>query len=333
MGTEAPFVSVLVPVLDEEDYIIDCLESVAEGHYPLSRLEVLVIDGGSSDGTTNLVQTYIFRHPWVRLLYNPGRTVPAAMNLGIAEARHDILVWLGAHAVYAPEYLIRSVSILQSENCAAVGGIIQPEGKTLLGSAIANATSSWFGTGRAPYRHATERMTVDTVFAGCWHKKDLLAIGGFDEAWVHNQDYELNHRLRSQVGPIILDPEIRCRYYCRETLGALAKQYFQYGYWRFRTLIRHPGSFRARQGAPVLLLLGLCISGVLSIYGSWLAVLVPVSYLLLTAIVSLFNAIAEKRFVYAFLLPLVFPVIHLSWALGFVRSSANSFLKLGKTGS
>ena len=333
MNTDIPLVSVLIPVLDEENYIIDCLESIAKGHYPLSRLEVLVIDGGSSDGTTDLVQTYILRHSWVRLLHNPKRTVPTAMNVGIAESRYDILVWLGAHAVYEPQYLIRSISMLQSENCAAVGGIIQPAGKTLTGSAIANATLSWFGTGRADYRHATTRMTADTVFAGCWYRKSLLAIGGFDETWVHNQDYELNHRLRTQVGPIILDPEIRCIHYCRESLDALAVQYFQYGYWRLRTLFRHPESLRMRQIAPVLLLLGLCVSAGMALYGSLLAVPVPAGYLLLTVFVSLCNAIAEKRFVYAFLLPLIFPVIHLSWASGFVWSFANQFLKMGKPGS
>ena len=321
MTTAVPNITVLIPTYNEQEFINECLNSIAQGNYQLSKLEVLVIDGGSSDNTVQQVKLFMENHPWMRLLHNPKKTVPNALNIGTTEASHEILVRLDAHSVYDPSYIVNSVQILLEENCSSVGGIMHPIGKNKMGKAIANATTCIFGIGNAKYRYATEKQYVDTVWCGCWYKKDILEIGGFNEKLVRAQDYELNYRLRKHIGPIILDPSIRFQYYCRDSLFSLAKQYFGGGFWRFKTIASYPGSICMRNAAPLVLLAGLVLSFALVITGSLYGWLIPICYSLLVLIFSLSRAFKSGDWAQIFLLPIIFPIIHLSWAIGFVRSA------------
>jgi len=316
-----PFVSILIPTLNEQSFIQPCIQSLLEGNYPLDNIEVLVIDGGSTDNTQQEVIELTDRYPSIQLLQNEKKIVPAAMNIGISESSHDILIWAGAHAVYDADYVKHSVDILTTEKCASVGGVIQPIAKTFIGCAIAAATSSKFGIGNAKYRYATSRQTVDTVFGGCWFKSDILEIGGFNENWVRNQDYELNCRLRDQIGPILLDPSIRCKYFCRETIRQLARQYFNYGYWRFHTSRKHPGSFTIRQAAPLVLALGLLVSCLLVFNFPFLASLTPIVYLICAITAAASIAFKHKRLSYVLVVPVIFATLHLTWSAGFFKAA------------
>ena len=326
MTTNKPAITVIIPTLNERGFIADCLHSVLANTYPKSALEILVVDGGSTDGTLQEVSDFIESNSIIRLLHNPKKIVPSALNLGIAAANHDLVIWLGAHAIYDKHYLSRSVNVLLEENCASAGGVISPIGKTTVGKAIAAATSTKFGVGNAKYRSAKTRQSVDTVFGGCWRKADILKIGGFDENWVRNQDYELNCRLREQVGEIILDPEIRFQYFCRESIPALAKQYFNYGYWRFNTFLKHPASFTVRQAAPLALLLGLLASVGLAIVGSSFAVIIPAFYLSTSMVISILLTIRDAKPIYLILVPLIFATLHFAWAVGFVTGMVTKLL-------
>jgi succinoglycan biosynthesis protein ExoA len=286
------------------------------------------VDGGSSDSTRADVREVANIYSNVKLIDNPKKHVPAAMNVGIHHSSHDILLWLGAHAEYDPGYVSNSIRILLEENCASVGGVITPIANSPVGKAIAIATTNKFGIGNAKYRYAKQRQKVDTVFGGCWQKKNISSIGGFNEAWVRNQDYELNCRLREQIGDIILDPSIQCRYYCRESISALAKQYYQYGFWRFKTFTKHPQSFTLRQAAPLLLLCGLLISVLILPISNKLGLLLPTIYVLCTFLVSLWLSVKHKRPRYLVLLPIIFATLHLSWAFGFAKSLLNKLFKL-----
>lgn len=322
-----PFLTVLIPTFNEGGFIDDCLLSILNGSYPHEKLEICVIDGGSTDQTVEAVNTLSELYPCIKLLHNPKKTVPTSMNLGIQNASHNHIAWLGAHAVYDSNYLLNSIDILIEENCASTGGVITPIGETWMGQAIAAATSSMFGIGNARYRHATQRESVDTVFGGCWRKSDILRIGGFNEKWVRNQDYELNVRLRGSVGNIILDPSIKCNYFCRESILKLSAQYFQYGFWRYMTLIKHPKSLSGRQAAPVLLLFGLTTSAAIApLAPSW-GLTLPIVYISALSIASMLVSLQHRRISFVAILPLVFATIHLSWALGFTKSALKQLLK------
>ncbi|NNC99273.1 MAG: glycosyltransferase [Gammaproteobacteria bacterium] len=320
MITTLPAVTVIIPTFNEESFIVECINSLVDGNYPLERMELLVVDGHSNDQTQKKVLDLAAEHGIIKLLQNPKRIVPAAVNVAIAAATHDILVWVGAHAIYDADYLVNSVKVLVEEDCASAGGIITPVGKSIVGKAIAAATASAFGVGKPKYRHADKRQAVDTVFGGCWRKENIVKIGGFNEQWVRNQDYELNCRLRELVGEIILDPGIRCQYYCRESIPALARQYYDYGYWRFRTFLKHPESFTTRQAAPLLLFAGILISPALSYFNPVLASLVPLTYGLALISVGAMLSVKHRQPLYAFLLPVIFATLHLCWAVGFIKS-------------
>ncbi|MEM7359271.1 MAG: glycosyltransferase family 2 protein [Pseudomonadota bacterium] len=317
MQTTTPKISIIIPAYNEEGFIADCISSLLNNGYPQHCIEIIIVDGSSTDRTRQIVENIDAGSGKIVLVHNEKKIVPVAMNLGIAAASHDIIIWVGAHATYEPDYLGNSVRILLEGNCASVGGVIKPVGNTLVGQAIAVATSSKFGIGNAKYRYANRRQTVDTVFGGCFLKQSVEQIGGFDESWIRNQDYEFNWRLRHQVGDIVLDPSIQCRYFCRESISGLARQYYQYGYWRFRTLRKHPSSFTFRQAAPVMLLAGLVSSAIMFAIHPVFAIVIPASYLALSLLVSLVLSYSSRRPSFLILLPIIFATLHLSWALGF----------------
>ena len=322
MPDTLPSISIIIPTFNESGFIVDCIKSLTLGAYPCEKIEVLVVDGGSTDDTAVQVRSLSGASLNIKLLDNPKKITPAAMNIGINAASNELLMWCGAHAVYDKDYVINSVTTLLDEpQAGSVGGVISPIAKTTTGKAISIATSSVFGIGNAQYRYAKERQQVDTVFGGCFFKKNILKVGGFNEAWVRNQDYELNYRLRSQIGPIILEPSIRCKYYCRESISKLSKQYFEYGFWRFNTLVEHPASFTYRQAAPVLLCLGLALSMVLIGFGVAAGWLLPLIYASASVLSATTLAIQNKKIQLVGYLTIIFPVLHLSWGAGFIKKA------------
>ena len=327
MPSKIPQISIIIPTFNEADFIAPCITSLLEGDYPSSKIELLVIDGGSTDETCAVVNSLRSTYQQIKLLHNPKKIVPSAMNIGIEAASNEIIIWVGAHALYQHDYLLNCVRILLEEDCASVGGIIKPIGKTMVGKAIAIATVNKFGIGNAKYRNAKNRQSVDTVFGGCWKKENVLKVGGFNEKWVRNQDYEFNHRLRTEIGEIILDPSICCEYYCRESLSGLAKQYFGYGFWRFQTLVKHPSSFSPRQAAPLLLLLGLLFSLIILFFNPTLGLIIPSTYLVMSLAVSITLSIKTRKLSHFFLLPLIFATLHLSWAFGFYKNAIKTALR------
>lgn len=320
MINQPPSISIIIPTLDEERFIVNCIDSLISGDYPSSKIEILIIDGGSKDNTKTVVEQAKVGDAKLRVIDNPKKIVPAALNIGIREAKHEIIMWAGAHAKYNRDYVSAIVETLMTEKCASAGGLLLPTADTFLGKSIAIATSSRFGIGNAKYRFAQILQEVDTVFGGCWRKADIQKIGGFNESWVRNQDFELNLRLRNDVGPIVLNPEAKCFYYCRESAWSLAKQYFGYGYWRCRTVLRYRSSFTTRLAAPLFLLGGLGISGVLLIYKHPVGYILPIVYGISLLVVSAYQAVKHRSLLHFPTLPIMFATIHLSWAAGFYWS-------------
>ncbi len=312
-----PYVSILIPMRNEERYIARCLDSILANDYPQARLEILVIDGMSTDRSRDIVQEYAKRHPSLRLLDNPKRVVPAALNTGIREAQGEIIVRADAHAVYASDYIRKCVELLETTEAANVGGVQRAVGTDYISNGIAIATTTPFGIGDAHYRYAENEMWVDTVYLGAWRKSTLEALGGFNEEWVVNQDYELNYRLRQGGGRILLAPEIKCWYYVRPSLKALARQYWRYGFWKVKTIVTYPDSLRWRQLAPPALVVVLFLSLGLLPVSRILGAAVPAFYLTANLCVSIWTA-SRRGWKYLPLLPLVFATIHTSWGTGFL---------------
>ena len=311
-----PLVSVIVPVRNEQEHIIQCLTSILGNDYPQECLEILVVDGMSTDRSREIIRRYAQDSPRIRLVDNPKRIQAAAMNIGIREAKGDVIIRIDAHTVYGSDYISQCVKLLQDTVAANVGGVQHAVGTNYVTSAIALAITSPFGVGDAKFRYASEHAWVDTVYLGAWHKRTLEAVGGFAEEWVINEDYELNYRLRRNGGKILLAPQVRCQYRVRESLYGLAHQYFWYGVWRVKTMVAHPGSVRWRQLVPPLFVASFLISlASLPLLGAW-GLVIPGFYAMATVTASVHGA-RRGGWRYLPVLPAVFGTLHFSWGTGF----------------
>ena len=193
---QLPFISVILPVRNEERYIAACVDSIFSQDYPADQMEVIFVDGRSEDRTVELLHAMQKEHPQIVVLDNPNRTVPYAMNIGIAHSSAPVIVRLDAHAEYPADYIRLSVETLLTKDCDNAGGVFETHGRGFMGEAIAEMLKTPLGVGNATYRLTTEDGYVDTVPFGCFKRALFDRIGGFDERMTRNQDNELNFRIR-----------------------------------------------------------------------------------------------------------------------------------------
>ncbi len=314
---QLPFVSVIIPLRNEEKFVAQSLDSIVSNDYPRDKMEILVVDGRSTDRSREIVEEYMRKYPFIKLLDNPKKIRVSANNIGIKAARGEIIISMDAHVIYAPDYIRNCVELLQSTGAANVGGLQKAVGYNYLTKAIALATTTPFGIGDAEFRYLKKEKWVDTVYLGAWRKSTLESVGLFNEGWVRNGDYELNYRIRKAGGKILLSPKIRCQYIVRGSLKKLARQYLLYGIWRVKTIKTHPDSIRWRHLIPPALLIWLFLSIISLAVGLkywWIPV---ASYFFYTAATSLAISI-RHGIIYFPLLILIFWVLHISWGLGFL---------------
>lgn len=262
----APIVSVIVPCYNERGTIERVLEGVAKQTYPTNKIEIIVADGMSNDGTRAAVEDFAQGHPglWVRLVDNPKRIIPAALNVGIEAARGEVLIRLDAHAVPRPDYIERCLAALERIGAANAGGAwdIEPAAGGWLARSIAVAAGNPLGAGDARYRTGGQAGEVETVPFGAFRREWIRRVGPFDEGLQTNEDYEFNLRLRRAGGKVWFDPEIRSTYFARPDLDSLCRQYARYGYWKARVVLRDPAATRWRQVLPPLFVLSITLMGI-----------------------------------------------------------------------
>ena len=230
-------VSVVLPALNEQGYIRDCLDSLVAQDYD-GLVEILICDGGSIDATREIADAHDER---VRVVANPGVTAAAGMNVGVAAAVGDVIVRADAHTIYEPDYVRRAVDALERLSATVVGGPMRAVGQTSFGRAVAAVTSSPFGIGPGRFHFGTTEAQVETVYLGVFRRQRILDAGGYDETDLQwgAEDQELNFRLRRAGGTVWLDPTIRSWYFPRDTPRALWRQYLNYGMCKASTLAKH----------------------------------------------------------------------------------------------
>jgi glycosyltransferase involved in cell wall biosynthesis len=234
-----PAVTIAMPCLDEARHIEGCLRSVLAQDYPADRLEILVADGGSSDGTREVVARVAERDARVVLVDNPARIQAAGMNAAIGRARGDVIVRMDVHCDYALDYVRKCVEVLERTGADNVGGAQRPRALTPFQRAVCAALASPLGFGGARYRSPLNEGFVDTVFLGAFRRRVFEQVGLYDRRAVTNEDAELNQRILAAGGKIYLSREIVVHYYPRDSFRGLARQYFRYGRGRARTLLKH----------------------------------------------------------------------------------------------
>jgi succinoglycan biosynthesis protein ExoA len=318
-------VSIIVPCRNERSSIGSFLNGILDQDFEGIIPELLIADGLSDDGTRDIIRLHESSMPWTRLLDNPGKYVSAGLNLALREAKGEIVIRMDVHTTYAPDYVRECVRTLIETGAQNVGGPALTVANGYTQRAIAAAYSHAFACGGPRFHDRSYEGYVDTVTYGCWRKKTLEELGGFDEKLVRNQDDELNLRIIHNGGKIWQTPRIKSWYSPRCTLAALGLQYFQYGYWKVAVIRKHrlPASFRHLIPAAFVLFLMLgAIGSLLSLvdFAHWSAV--PMLYASVLCIYALCDiaasavaAAANGLSLFPSLL-IVFPVYHLSYGTG-----------------
>ncbi len=305
----------LVPTLNEEARIADvvrCLQAQRlEG-----EAEFLFIDGGSDDATRSVLERLALADDRIRVLDNPKRSIPCALNIGLAGARGEFVARMDAHALYPPDYLARGVERLGRGDVEWVSGPQLGRGTGRWSRRIALALGTRLGIGGAAFREATRETEVDSGYTGIWRRETLLRHGGWDERWPVNEDGELAARVRAAGGRIVCVPEMAALYAPRDSLGALARQYWRYGTYRARTCRAHPESMRRSHVLAPGLVLTIAAAVAGTRRGSRLARAGIGAYLAALALTAASRPRNQARD--APWLPVVLATMHLSWGAGFL---------------
>ena len=329
-----PKVSVIVPCYNEQSTIRLLLEALHEQTYPLAGMEVLISDGLSTDGTRDVIAAFREEFPnlQVRVVDNPKRSIPAALNRAIEASCGEIILRLDGHSKPYSDYVEKCVAAHEAGLGANIGGVweIRPGAGTWIADSIAAAAAHPLGVGDALYRHTRHASEVDTVPFGSFRRALIEQAGYFDESLLTNEDYEFNVRVRKSGGKIWLDPSIRSIYYARPTFLELIRQYWRYGFWKWRMLRRYPDTLRWRQALPPLFVLSLLGLALLSIFSSLASWMLAGELLLYLSVMTFAGARAglRKRKLYLILgLPLAIAAMHISWGGGFLWSVLTSSIQ------
>ncbi len=307
---------------NEVEYITRCLESIANQDYPKELIEITVVDGGSTDGSVEIVKELMEEHPNIRLLGGPGVNCPAAMNIGIREASGDIIAKVDAHGYPAPDYLKMSVKHLSKDSkVKCVGGPIIPLTHTPVANANVFARSSVFGVGQGVYSMGHKAQFADTVQCGVYERDVFNEIGLFDESLQFGEDEEINWRIRTRGYKIFATPEVRFFYFPRSSFRSLYKQYFNYGMLRVEVIRKHPDFFRIKHIIPAAFVSALFVTGMLAVFSSLFCKVffgIALLYLIISFAVS--SAISScEGWKYLGLLPISFGALHFGYGIGLVR--------------
>jgi glycosyltransferase involved in cell wall biosynthesis len=303
-----PTVSVVMPIRNEAEHLERAVASILGQQYPV-EFDVCLAVAPSDDGTEALAAAVAEREPRVAVVANPAAITPAGLNAAIAATVGEVVVRVDGHAELSPGYIRDVVETMCHTGAVNVGGRQVPQPETTFEKAVAAATTSWLGTGGATYRVGGESGPVDTVYLGVFDRAAGDAVDWFDESLIRNQDYELNIRLRRAGGVVWFDPSLAVSYRPRGSFRALARQYYEYGWWKAEVARRHPDSLRLRQIAPLTATVSIGISLVGA--ARWRRLLcAPAAYLLVLA----GSCRGRARQV------AVLATMHLAWGTGFMRS-------------
>lgn len=312
-------ISIIVPVYNEKRFIKECLCSIYAQDYPSNKIEVIVVDGHSTDNTVQIIRN---NFPKVIVLYNPDKIVPVSMNLGIKQAKGDYIIRLDAHCKYPTNYvsrLIEAILFYRADNVGAVCRTL-PANDSAKAKAISTALCSKFGMGDSSFRVGADKVKeVDTVPFGCFPRDLFDRIGYYDEELIRNQDDELNGRIIKNGGKIYLLPDLVVDYYSRDSIRKVYRMFYQYGLFKplGNKKIGRPTTWR--QFVPLLFVLSLIFGGVVSVFSFTFLIIYFTGigvYLLADILSSYLYVKSVKEFLY---LTIIFPVIHFAYGWGYVR--------------
>jgi len=327
-------VSIIVPCYNEESTIAQLLDAIYHQTFPAQDIEVIIADGQSTDESRERISQFSQLHPAlsIRIIDNPRRFIPSALNRALDTSTGEYIIRMDAHSIPEPDYVNTCVAELDAgkgENVGGVWKIVAPS-EHWISKSIALAASHPLGVGDARYRYSNKPGWVDTVPFGAFRRELFDRIGKYNENLLTNEDYEFNARIKKNGGRIWFTPHIRSTYYARENLTALARQYWRYGFWKWRMLKDDPATLRWRQALPPVFVFVLLMSALISPWVPWsrmLLVSVVAVYVITLLLTSLFTIKRSKDFRYILGVPLAIATMHFAWGTGFLWSMVKSVFR------
>ncbi len=310
-------ITAAVATYNEQSNIGRCISSLLSQRLDSAELEILVIDGMSTDHTVDVVRSFSEFGSRIRLIENSRRLQVFAWNTALEHAAGEYFAMILAHAEYSCTYFASCLEVMHRTGAAAVGGVQRPSGIGMVGRAVAFCMSSPFGVGNARFRYTSVEEESDTVFSVFTRTKTLRDLGGYDERIPFDEDSDLNYRIRSHGGKLVTSPKIRVRYFVRETLKGLWKQMNRYGYWRRVTQIKDRQDVPLRVLVPAILVFGLVFSAMLAATPMRpLAAVVPAVYAAFLAIATIVASLRRVG-IAAIAVPVVLVTMHCAYGAGF----------------
>lgn len=317
-GRRQPFVSIIVPVLNEEHFLAGALASLV-GRDMNIDYEILVMDGGSTDLTSRIAELLSVGNQRIKLIPNKKRLQSAAVNLGarIADARSSYLLRADCHAHYPPNFISRCIEAARRHGVASVVVPMQTIGFPCFQKAVAAVQNSWMGNGGSAHRRNRPSGVVDHGHHALFDRDIFLSLGGYDETFSHNEDAEYDLRLVRAGYKIWMAGEAAITYFPRDSVSALAAQYFKYGSGRAATFLKHDAPLKTRQMLPVAAVVLCLITMAAGLFNPW-GLIVPFTYFLGCEVVGLGLAMREKSVCVAFFGGVAAMTMHMAWAAGFL---------------
>ena len=310
-SSTSPLISAICPVLNEEENIEQVLKFF-EGSDPAEK-ELLIIDGGSTDSTLEIISEWTKRLNNVKLLHNPHKYTPFALNIGIDNSKADIIARLDAHTEYSEDYFLKILQTFKEIDADIVGGPMRTLGKTLIQRSIAYAISTPFGIGDSKFHDENFKGFVDSVYLGAWKRELFESIGKFDESQIKNQDDEFHYRAKSRGKKLYLNPEIKSFYYPRSSLSDLFIQFFNYGLYKPLVLKNNRSEAKFRHIIPSLFVLY-----ILSLPFTFTAFIWMIPILIYLGLDLFFSFKNSNGFIVKLGTLIVYPALQISYGAGFL---------------
>ncbi len=314
------FVSVIIPLYNEEKYIRSCIDSLVGQTYPKEKMEWMLVDGNSTDKTVSIIEEYMALQSYpIVLLRNEKKKTPYALNMAIEKARGNYIIRLDAHSYFYPDYIEKCVHYLDTTDADNVGGVAETEATGFVGRSIAKMLSTKFGVGGSDFRIGEGNRYVDTVPFGAFRREVFDRVGLFNPKLLRSEDNDMNSRIRNSGGKIWLADDIRFKYYCRDTVKGILKMAIQNGNALFFTLRENPKAMSIRHFIPFLFLMSLVVLPPLAFLSNFFAYALlaeAAMYLLVDLYFSFFGKDAK----YGLITVWLYPVFHIVYGIGSLLS-------------
>lgn len=322
-----PSVAIVMPVLNEEAHLESAIDRLLDQDYQ-GEIQIVLAVAPSCDRTETIATELAQRHPKLSVVVNPSGKTPTGLNAAIGASQSEVVIRVDGHALIPVDYVRIGVQTLNRSGSDNVGGIMAAVGISPIQKAVAAAMTSKFGVGIAAFHVGGTEGEALTVYLGCFRRSALERVGGYDESMVRAQDWEMNHRIREAGGKIWFTPDMVVTYRPRASLRALASQYFGYGTWRREVARRYRETISLRYLAAPALVLGVGLGLLLIFIGLfasqqllvWVGLIPLVAYFLGVIAASIHTRAGANRI----LLPVVLPIMHFAWGLGFLLGRAKS---------